>query len=710
MKNLAFFIAFMLLFVRTYAQTFTNYAQGKQVTTYREIKNTVLLTDGSLISGPFRSDPKGESVAIDIDLTAEFKLGGIHLYFDSSINTLPASEFSFQYKNNGEWTNIPGTSRTHNFYSQIEIKFPKVISADLVRMVVHDVTSFGILEIQIWGTDVPSIPYGIEITEQEPFTTDKHWVCANQVAYNLNAPKSFTVPTAKNNLSFVIKEKESGKLVFTGKLKNSKGIFTDFNPTDSEGKEYVIHVEGDSLKPADSYPFAIGEHALQNMAYQPAVGFFNDVRSMVGSHPSAYGGTAWRDGCYYTYEVPSMVMLYLSNREVFDKMPVTLSWIKERDLVLSPEFKPTKEHNDKDALATVKAYYTSLPKPLTENIPDIIQCIRFGTGWNFLDPVSADPSGDLTGEKMHSQTIEQFAYFLYGYPAYKKYIPEEFYQMVLDSTLNWWAESDLFDVDTIIGNPKGRMCPGHSIMPNLLMFEVARREKLENAEKYMKSAYDQTQWIIDYADWNNPSFTKGQRISEHKLVTGLAHFQANYSNLAPAGLKQKLIDWAENAVSLSDNMWDFRKFDKEIWTLPGYNEAGNVIAFPGAALSVAMVLDEGELKGRLVELAYSHYDNFCGRNPQNAHCANHPDNGFEGVERGWPFGDSRRDICARLENVRGSLSSLPGSEMYPFNPNGKSRWGEGWTAFNADWNVSLTYLNFYEGVSSVSVLKYCPSN
>jgi len=60
--------------------------------------------------------------------------------------------------------------------------------------------------------------------------------------------------------------------------------------------------------------------------------------------------------------------------------------------------------------------------------------------------------------------------------------------------------------------------------------------------------------------------------------------------------------------------------------------------------------------------------------------------------------------------ISGSLSSLPGSEMYPFNPNGKPRHGEGWTAYNANWNVSLAYLNFYEGVSSVSVLKYFPSN
>ncbi len=165
------------------------------------------------------------------------------------------------------------------------------------------------------------------------------------------------------------------------------------------------------------------------MAYQPAVDFFNVVRSMVGSHPSAYRGTAWRDGTCYTYEVPSLVLLYLSDPEAFDKMPVTLNWAKEKEYLFSQDFKPTKEPNDKDALATVKAYYSQLLQPKSDNIPDIIQNIRFGTGWNLLDPVSADPSGELLGEQLHGQTIEQFAFFLYGYPDYKQYIEKEFYQM-----------------------------------------------------------------------------------------------------------------------------------------------------------------------------------------------------------------------------------------------------------------------------------------
>ncbi len=55
--------------------------------------------------------------------------------------------------------------------------------------------------------------------------------------------------------------------------------------------------------------------------------------------------------------------------------------------------------------------------------------------------------------------------------------------------------------------------------------------------------------------------------------------------------------------------------------------------------------------------------------------------------------------------TRGSLSSSPGTEMYPFNPAGRHRHPEGWTAYNAAWNVSLAYLNFFENGENTTILK-----
>ncbi|QLC64783.1 hypothetical protein LPB248_00355 [Flavobacterium sp. LPB0248] len=704
MKKIIIAGSFLFSCISINAQTYVNYAQGKAIEiTPQNVKDAGILVDGNLSTGSLKINPKGEQCVIEVNLTAEFKIGGVHLYFDDK-GILPVRNFQIQYKAGTQWLAIAEAVIKDNFSSERSIVFKEPIAMSAIRIVTANETVFGLLEWQVWGTDVPKMPCQIEKEVSKPFVASEHWICVNQMGYNLGAPKKFTVPTAKTDLPFFICDTKSGKVLYKGNLRHNKGDFSDFNPQDSAGREYYIELEGDGLGKAKSFPFAIGQHVLQNMSYQSAVDFFNDSRSIMGSHRSAYGGTAWRDGTYYTYEVPSMIVMYLSNPDFFDTMPVTVNWKEEKEKALSKEFTFISDYKDDNPMEEVIGYYSMMPPLENPRTPDIIQCIRYGIGWNLIHPVSEDPSGDVLGKQLHSQTIEQFAYFLYGYPAYKKYIGQEFYQRVLDSTLKWWDKSGLFKVITDVGDPKGRHAPGHSIMPNLMMYEVARREKLANADDYLKAAQAQTQWIIENADWNNPAFTKGQRMSEHKTINGLAHFQYNYPQLAPVGLKQKLVDWARQVVSLSDNMWDFRKFDQNTWTLPGYNEAGNVIGFPACALSVAMVLDKGELKDRLVELSYAHYDNFMGRNPQNSSAANHPHLGFTGLDKAWPFPDKRTDVCARLELTRGSLSSLPGSEMYPFNPMGRPRHGEGWTAYNACWNLSIAYLNFFENVSDPSVL------
>jgi hypothetical protein len=704
MKNIVVLLSLLFMIFNSQAQMYINYAEGKSIKTTTEKKGTGLLVDGNLSTGSIKINPRGELYVLELDLTAEFNIGGIHLYIEDK-GILPIRNFNFQYKFKNDWIDIPESVVKDNFSSRKSIIFNKPILMSSIRMVSENQTTFGLLEWQVWGEHVPEIPYEIKEELPEVYIAEKHWICVNQVAYNLGESKGFTVPTANTDLPFLIIEKHSEKIVFKSKLNDKKGDFSSFNPKAFKGKEYIVKVEGDGLGEATSYPFAIGKHALQNMAYQSAVNFFNDSRSIMGSHPSAYGGTAWRDGTYYTHEVPSMVILYLSNPKYFDKMPVTMNWKNEKEKALSKDFDYISAYMDDDPMFEVKGYYEKLPELKCEKTPDIIQNIRFGVGWNLIEPRSADPSGDLLGKELHAQTIEQFAYFLYGYPAYKKYIGKEFYKQVLDSTVKWWKPSKLFQVIKEVGNPKGRHAPGHSVMPNLMMYEVAKRENLTNANDYLKAAQVQTKWMIDNADWENPAFTKGQRMSEHKSINGLAHFQYNYPEFAPKGLKKKLVKWAEKVVSLSDNIWNFRKFDENTWTLPGYNEAGNIIGFPACALSVALTLEEGNLKKRLEELAYSHYDNFMGRNPQNASSINHPDLGFVGVDSPWPFPDKRTDVCARLEITRGSLSSLPGSEMYPFNPKGRARHGEGWTAYNACWNLTLAYMNFHEGISSAKVLR-----
>ena len=688
----------------TGSMNFINYATGKTVKASWEPKNPKLITDENLTTGSVLATVS--DFWVEIDLTAEFKIGGMHLYFDEK-QPMPR-KLSVQYKNGKQWTNIPEATILSNFDHQISIPYSETYSTSALRIVgFHTGGTFGLTEWTIWGADVPKIGYGVNQKKLQKFVAREHWICVNQVGYNLEQPKTFTVPTAITDLPFHIVEVGSGKTVYKGHLKNKKGDFSDFNPAQPEGKAYSIQLEGDGLTFASSFPFWIGRNLIQENSYRFNSDFFIDVRSMIGTHASAYGGSAWRDGTYYTFETPALILWYLSNTDAFEQLERTLDWEAEKKLVLSNDYQPAinKEPNDDYALSTVKKIYRDFPGPAKE-APDVVKLIQFGIVWDFVQPVSADPSGDTLGWQMHDQTIEKFAFFLYGYPRMQSFISKELYEQVLDSTLIWWEEAKLFEVKTKIGDGKGRHCLGHSIMPNLLMYEVAKRHQLPNANDFLEAAKRQTEWVIANVEWDKPVYGKGQRISEHKLITGLSLFQKNYADEAPKGLKEFLNDWVDNVIALSDNEWDFRRYDlQENWTIPSFNEAGNVIGFPACALSVALCLNDGLKKHRLVEIAYAHLDNMYGRNPANAHCANHPDLGFTGIERGWQHGDSRKDICARLETVRGALSSLPGSEMYPFNPTGKPRWGEGWTVYNALLALSSAYLNFYEGVSSIAMLK-----
>jgi hypothetical protein len=105
------------------------------------------------------------------------------------------------------------------------------------------------------------------------------------------------------------------------------------------------------------------------------------------------------------------------------------------------------------------------------------------------------------------------------------------------------------------------------------------------------------------------------------------------------------------------------------------------------------VIDDPMLKSRMREIAVSHADAVFGRNPRLAAAPHKPDFGFTGIERGWPM-SYKDNVCARLELTRGSISSAPGSEMFPFNPEGSYRHPEGWVNYGAAWCLSLAYFQF----------------
>jgi hypothetical protein len=548
------------------------------------------------------------------------------------------------------------------------------------------------LTIPAYGLRVLAIDYARIDTQ---YVARQHWVCVNQSAYNINAPKRFTVPTAANEqLRFWITEKNSTKKLYEGVVDHGKGDFTAFRP--AKGGTYEIHVANSELLGATSYPFEIGPFAIEKAALQPSIEFMNDARSIVGSHRSAYGGCPWRDGTFYSYEIPSLVLMYLSNPEKYEEMPATIDYAAMKRKVLDTAFHLIKTRNDETALATARRYFNEIPPPTGTNIPDLMWNIHWGLGYYLLNPETADPSDVKKPPELHPQTLSQFAYFLYAYPYLKKWFPESLYKQALQFTLSHWKNVGLLDVRREVGNSKGRYAPGFSVLPNLLLYEVCKREGIDHPGVYMQAAKQQAGWIIDSLNLQDPLVTKGQRMSEHVLMTGLSFYWLYYRDNASAGLQQKINEWADVVIKRSDNMWDFRRYDLDSnWTVPGYNEVGNVAGFPASALQAAAVVSDTAVKQRLLQIAFAHFDNLYGRNPLNAHAAHHPEKGFPEVEQAFPKGFPD-DICARLELVRGTLNCVPGTEMYPFNPSGSYRHLEGWVNHNTAWNVSLAMLHWFD--------------
>src|SRR5690606_36829978 len=120
---------------------------------------------------------------------------------------------------------------------------------------------------------------------------------------------------------------------------------------------------------------------------------------------------------------------------------------------------------------------------------------------------------------------------------YSKYFTTGFYERARDFAFDNWEKTGLLEVQKEIGDFKGRQCPGHSIAPNLMMYEVAKREGRPDAGGYLEAAIAQTKWLVGEIDPADPVVTKGQRMSEHKLSTGLFFLKRLHPDLEIKGLQ-----------------------------------------------------------------------------------------------------------------------------------------------------------------------------
>ena len=586
------------------------------------------------------------------------------------------------------------------------------------RVVISNFTGFTELAVKIWdgsswvnvfqGSAQSQVLFGFDPVETEkirlePITknsavriynveimrANSQPVYLNQSGYNIDRSKRFTVPLVEDEGEFFITRKNSSKILYQGKLSSQKGDFTDFKPVDPG--PYVITVD-DNINSGTSTPFKINPYLLERVSYQSAINFMIDSRCWWGNSmnysptdtdSNCATGVAWRDGVQYSFEIPSMIKMYLANPDAFNitRMPV-------------------------------QGPYLGLRHELPETTPEIIRLIYWG-----VDIM-------LRGKVDHALLKEQLAYFLYTYPYLKEYIPDSVYQEAKEHLFDRWGDaefnrfddsdwnlsehhsvdhtSDLFQTYKIIGTGKGSLPPGHSIVPNLMMYEVAKREGRDDYNKYLTSAYNQTKWLIENLDWNDPKTTKGQRQGEWITITSFSYFQNNYPSKAPAGVIDKIESWAQIMIDRSENMWDFRKYSDDKWVIPsipgfntvsGFNEPGNIAGFPAPLLAAANVLENPVIIHRLRELAISHFDNMFGRNPTGRHFSYDAKTDFEGADLGW-FQEYQGGL-GQLQRARGVLDGSPKETTYPYNPYaGDPGHTEGWVTFNTAWNVALAWFAF----------------
>lgn len=658
-------------------------------------------------------EPEGVANAhwLELDFGQPRKVGEVHLYSGMrSTRGVVIKSGEFQIKEGGEWRRVAGFSGNESGELRIILAGP--VETSSLRLWTPQAGQVAVREITVHEKFAPL---------REGLTYQKYpryHVSVSQLGYNADAPKRFTVPNAEaEGVTFLVRKAEGGEPLFKGVVKGGVGDFSEWKAEGLSG-DFVIQVEGKALQSGKSWPFAVKPELIQKSLLQPAVDFMIDARSGVGTHASAYGGTAWRDSSYYTHDLASLVTLLLAFPEEIAKQPRQIDWAADKAKVMTPDFTMTKERNDTGALEAMRSYYERFEPPAAD-APDVVKLIHWGLGMTIVKPRVDDPSGDPLGERVHSQWVEQVAYVLALKPRLEKWIPASVFEEARKFVDEQWKACGLLDIpptwdpagyraaddpDVValkswtLHPYKGRHAPGHSILPNLLMHEMSRRDDATPSPDYFKAALAQAEYVIAKLDWNDPRTTKGHRMSEHKTVTGLVWLLQNYPQQAPARLKGKLEAWAEVAIARSANPWDFRRYDLgDHWAIPFMNEPGSLAGFPACALSVSWVIDDAAKKQRLHEISYGALDCLFGRNPINRASPFHPEKGWGGMlEKGWPAGFPD-DKTARLEMCRASLSSSPGSEMFPFNPYGKLRGLEGWTAFNTALNVGLSYLEMDKG-------------
>jgi len=614
-------------------------------------------------------------VWLDVQLEGVHTLAGLHLYngFDPATTI---KDLVVQFRYDGRWVEIPSARVSGNRQVALGVAFDDTmaVTTDRLRLLVtatHDGQA-RIKEVFLWPAGTGGMPPIVSADKVATPDTAIPRIYLNQSGFNLGEPKRFTAPTLPDKTRFEIESARGGPVLFSGEVRGNIGDFSAFDPVSED--EFVV-VAGSER----SVPFRIGMWWLERVTYQRAIDFMVDSRHYVGNWRAACRGSfAWRDDHHFGWELHTLVPQYLSNPSAYARMPRQVRY----------------------EAPTEKSLWGAL-EPYRDDAPDLVKMIHWGA-----DVIVTQRLG-------HEHLKAQLAYFLYAWPWLREFLPEQNYEAVREYTFIAWSqpkadrqypydespEHDLLALKTKVGTTKGAYPPGFSVQPNLLLFEVARREHRADAELYFEAAHRQAAWMIANVDWDDPQSTKGQRMSEFLTATGLAHFLREYPDRAPAGLREKLESWASVVIRRSENLWDFRKLtDGPEWVPTGpqrtmWNEPGNVLGLPAALLAVQPLLGDVAKRARIDELVYAHFDNGFGRNPTGRHFSYDAPRELEGVEHGWY--SFHHGGIGQLSEVRFVVDGSPKRQHYPYHPEqGNVGWTEGWVQFNAAFNHSLAWLAY----------------
>lgn len=521
------------------------------------------------------------------------------------------------------------------------------------------------------------VPFGYDVDGRVP-SVDKRdnqssrvAIFVNQCGYDIGKPKIATVTNVSIG-TFTVRDAATDEVAHSGSIAYEKADFTDFNVPGS------YYIQSGSAR---SGVFRIAENRLRDVSLPPALAFMEQSRQDAFD-PNNETGIGWRDSHQFSFELPALALLYMSNPTYWDGIQTGV-------------------------YKQAECEYEDLR---TKQCPNIV--------WLMLFAVRRYHDWSVNkGVKLHGLIKEQVAYFLWLYPQISQWVDESFYKTIRSWLISIWGDSEcnkkwyavdgedhnLYHTQAVIGTVKGQYPAGHAVVPNFMMYEVCKRDGLKFS-RFLSAATDNMDWLVNEVDLDDPANLKGQRMSEWVTVHNLTFAFEHWPQFCPMATGAVLENLAALICSRSCNKWDYTMFAANgDYSDSGFsrwnnmedsgglaNQPGNVAGMMGVCYMLRDNINTQHIKDRLDVLAVAHIDHVYGRNPLGRHfCYNAPAE-FDGATSGWPA--RYHGGYGNLEHVTGVLDGSTKEWHYPFNPSGELGYTEGWVAHNTPWLVSLSCL------------------